>query len=211
MNVLPSDLPQRPLERVAVYFDYENVHRTAHGIYARYGEPLYETAVNPMQLAHRIVKKRNRPSKVEAVEVFRGRPVPEHQPTPASAYDKLKHEWHVAGCTVHSRDLKYEFPDDLSGQFTGREKGIDVALAVKMAHDAISGKYDAQILFSSDTDLLPILELGMELQSTHIELACWSKANRLYIDRKRKLPYCHYLSKDDFVECRSSAVLDRRD
>lgn len=204
MNVLPSDLPQRRVERIAVYFDYENVHRTGHGIYAPYGQPLYETAVHPMKLARVIAKKRNRPSQVSAVEVFRGRPVPEHQPIPASSFDRLRREWEASGCTVHSRDLKYDFFDDLPGQFKSREKGVDVALAIKVAEDAISCLYDAQVVFSCDTDLLPVLELGMRLESTHIEIACWSGAKRLYVDAKRKTPYCHFLTENHFKESKSN-------
>lgn len=206
MNVLPSDMPQRKLERVAVYFDYENVHRTGHGLYTNYGELRKHTAVHPMMLAKRIVAKRNRPSRIEAVEVFRGRPVPAHEPAATGRFDKLRNEWTGAGCIVTSRDLKYVETPDGPYPHSIQEKGIDVALAVKMAQDATTGRYDAQVLFSSDNDLLPVVELVNGLESAHIEVACWSGARPL--STTRGWPYCHYLTESDFIECRSSSTLD---
>ena len=46
------------MDKVAVFLDYENVHRTGHQLFANVGEPLYETVVNPLQVAERLVAKR---------------------------------------------------------------------------------------------------------------------------------------------------------
>ncbi|MGI8680000.1 MAG: hypothetical protein ACR2LX_15225 [Jatrophihabitans sp.] len=71
-------------ERVAVFFDYENVHRTGHGLYTNYGTPLYNTVVDPRALAERIVERRRFASELADVHVFRGRPLPQFQPEAAA-------------------------------------------------------------------------------------------------------------------------------
>jgi hypothetical protein len=55
-----------------------------------------------------------------------------------------------------------------------QEKGIDVQVAVDLIHAAFTGQYDALVLFSSDTDLLPALETVVRHKLGHVEVACWS-------------------------------------
>ncbi len=55
-----------------------------------------------------------------------------------------------------------------------QEKGIDVQIAVDLIHAAFTQTYDALVLFSSDTDLLPALETVVRLKIGHVEVACWS-------------------------------------
>jgi hypothetical protein len=45
-----------------------------------------------------------------------------------------------------------------------REKGIDVSIAVDLMHLAFRKQYDALVLFSSDTDLLPALKSVVKLR-----------------------------------------------
>ncbi|WP_146000643.1 NYN domain-containing protein [Brevibacterium ihuae] len=207
MSPTPSDMPQRQLQRIGFYFDYENVHKTGHDLYTEYGSPPYMTPPNPRKLADRIVRKRKiQPSVVAGVEVFRGRPNPEHQPEKASSFELLRQEWIQSGCRVTYRDLKYTHYDD--GSFDSREKGIDVELAIRLVSDALEQKYDAQVLFSCDTDLLPAVELLYRLRDAHIELACWSGANRLRLKGQNGLPWCHFLTEQDFNETVSTRAGD---
>lgn len=156
--------------RVAVFIDYENVHRTGHGRFAQLGENLYDTVVNPLLLAQLIVDRRSLPCELVRVAVFRGRPVPQHQPKPASANDIQAQAWAAdARVSVTCRDLKYDFAAD--GTFTVREKGIDVALAVALTEGALDDTFDSAVVFSGDTDLLPALELVFNRQSARVEIA----------------------------------------
>ncbi len=75
------------MDKVAVFLDYENVHRTGHHLFAGVGEPLYETVVHPLEIAELLLAKRKNGGILSAVNVFRGRPVPAYQPKPASAND----------------------------------------------------------------------------------------------------------------------------
>lgn len=159
------------VERVAVFLDYENVHRTGHELFAGVGARHYETVVSPIKIAERLIVKRSAASELVAVHVFRGRPVPEFQPKAASSNDIQAVAW-SADQRVHlvRRDLKYE-----------RE---------------------------GDTDLLPAIELAYRRTEPKIELACWSSAKPLWfpeglnMNPPKRFPFCHFLSAQDFQECR---------
>ena len=193
--------------RIAVFIDYENVHRTGHGRFAEIGTPLYETVVDPRLIAEAIVAKRSMPGDLDRVVVFRGRPVPAYQPKPASANDIQAEAWGSdPRVSVIRRDLKYDHSDD--GTFIAREKGIDVALAVALTEGALDSSFDTAIVFSGDTDLLPALELVFKRQLARIEIAAWSGQKPLWFPEflrqtpSRKLPYCHFLTDADFIACR---------
>jgi uncharacterized LabA/DUF88 family protein len=196
------------MDRLAVFLDYENVHRTGHQLFSAKGLNTYETVVNPILIAERLVRKRIRPSELVSINIFRGKPVPEHQPTAASANDKHAQIWTVdSRVRLTRRDLKYEF--DSEGKWIkSREKGIDVALAVGLVAGAIKNEFDAAIVFSSDTDLLPAVEVAFKDTKAWIEIACWSSANPLWFREGLVLtpqkfePFCHFLNETDFEQCR---------
>lgn len=106
------------------------------------------------------------------------------------------------------RDLKYEIDREL-GKFQAREKGIDVALAITLVESSILGKSDSVVVFSSDTDLLPAIELVYKQTKCHLEIACWKGARPLWFpELLQKVPriyspYCHFLDADDFNSCRN--------
>lgn len=207
--VTPAVMAGPKKERVAVLFDYENVHRTAHNRYTSYGTPIHSTAFNPIALAEKVVAKRSRPSALTSVRIYRGRPVPAHQPIPASAFDIQKSAWEQdPRVLMRTRDLKYTFDDLDPSIFRAQEKGIDVSLAIDLVEAAMNNTYDAMIVFSCDTDLLPALELVKKIQQSHMEIACWNGANPLWLreglsqNPPRHFPYCHFLNEDDFDACR---------
>jgi len=54
-------------ERIAVFLDYQNVHLTAHGLFAAYGTPVEKMLVHPAKIAERIVQERRIPSELVSV------------------------------------------------------------------------------------------------------------------------------------------------
>lgn len=195
------------MDKIAVFLDYENVHRTGHQMFAGVGQPRYETVVNPLLIAERLVSKRKNGGMLDAVWVYRGRPVPANQPRPASANDIQAAAWAEDDrVQVVRRDLKYDFDED--GSFTAREKGIDVALAVGLTEGALDHKFDVAIVFSGDTDLLPALELVYRRQLAHLEIGCWTGSKPLWFPEfmrqtpPRHMPYCHFLDGNDFLNAR---------
>jgi uncharacterized LabA/DUF88 family protein len=198
------------VDRVAVFFDYENVHRTGHQMFATGEVPLYRTVVNPIEIAERLVERRKFASELVAIYVFRGRPAPTLQPKPASANDIQAASWSAdPRVRLVRRDLKYERS---GGKFVAREKGIDVALAVALVETAMLWEYDAAIVFSGDTDLLPAIELAYRRTEPKIEIACWSSAKPLWFAEglnmtpQKWFPFCHFLSVQDFLECRDHSA-----
>lgn len=203
------------VQRVGAFLDYENVHRTGHQLYAGIGTPRYETVVDPIKIAERLVAKRRFPSELAYVHVFRGRPVPEFQPLPASANDVQAAAWEEdQRATIHRRDLKYDFDGD-GRWYAAREKGIDVALSVDLVETSMLKEFDAAIVFTCDTDVLPAIELVYRRTEPSTELACWSGAKPLWfpeglrMNPPRRFPFCHFLNDQDFVECRDYSAVDR--
>lgn len=51
------------------------------------------------------------------------------------------------------------------------EKGIDVAMAIDLVRMAMRKELDAAVVVSSDTDLVPAIEMVYELRLAHVEVA----------------------------------------
>jgi NYN domain len=172
-------------------------------LFSNYAEPPEQSLVHPALAAERIVMKRRRPSDLVAVRVYRGRPNPEYHRTATAANDAQTAAWERdPRIRVIRRDLNYRgWPEH-----PPREKGIDVAIAVDLVRTAMLKEYDVAVLFSGDTDLLPALETAFTHTEPNIEVACWVGAKPLWfpnaVAAKRYLPYCHFLSADDFEAAR---------
>lgn len=197
------------VQKVAVFLDYENVHRVGHGLYTSYGAEKHSTVVDPVKIAERLVAKRRHPSELTQIKVYRGRPVPEHQAKAASANDIQAAAWAQDDrVTVTRRDLRYDFDPQNRQFFTAREKGIDVALAIGLVDGALRREFDVAIVFTGDTDVLPALELAFHKTTPSLEIACWQGFRPLWfpefqrLSPPRQLPYCHFLKEQDFIDCR---------
>ncbi|MGV9395676.1 NYN domain-containing protein [Streptomyces collinus] len=187
-------------DRVAVFIDYQNVHLTAHGLFANPGTPVYKALVHPLRLAECIVGKRKSPSELHQVRVFRGRPNPARDPVPTAANDAQTSAWERdPRVTVTRRDLNYRgWPDH-----PPREKGVDVALAIDLVESALLKEYDVAVVFTADTDLIPAIEMAFYKTAPRVEIAAWSGQKPLWfpqeLQAKRRLPWCHFLSSVDFA------------
>lgn len=182
-------------ESVAVLLDFQNVHLTGHGLFGGGCEP-YRCVPDPIRVADLIASRRKRPSAATAIRVYRGQPHPQHQPTPAAANDAQASQWtRDRRVQVIRRQLNYRnWPNQ-----PPMEKGIDVAIAVDLMHLAFRKQYDALVLFSSDTDLLPALETVVRLRLGHVEVACWAGGKPLrFPGSNPPRPWCHSLSQDDW-------------
>ena len=182
-------------DRVTVFIDYQNVHGWARRLFLPIGAHPAQGHVDPLRLARLLVEKRKRPSQLTGVRISRGRPVPTHQPGAAAANDRQTADWERSGLvTVVRRPLRYpsDWPDSAA-----QEKGIDVALAVDVVAMAIRKEYDAAIVVSSDTDLMPAIETVYQERLAHIELATWAGARRLRFP-ETQLPWCHFISEAQF-------------
>lgn len=177
--------------RTAIIVDYQNVHLTAHGLFAK-NRPAHEVLVHPLRFANQLLYARNERQRgdmphasLSKVLVYRGQPSSEHDP---KAYDRnlaQKAEWERSQLvTVHPRPLKYTYEYDEDGfRVTDaygklivkekREKGIDVLCALAVVREARQPDIDLVILASQDSDLEPSLDEALDLHTAKIETFCW--------------------------------------
>jgi len=181
-------------EHVAVLLDFQNVHLVGHGLFGGGLEP-HRCVPDPARLADLIASRRRRPSTAAAIRVYRGRPDPVRQARLTASNDAQAAQWgRDERVQVIRRQLVYrDWP-----KLPPVEKGIDVAVAVDLMRLAFRRQYDALVLFSSDSDLLPVLEAIVEMRLTHVEVACWRGGNQLRFPGT-SLPWCHSLSARDWA------------
>lgn len=188
--------------KVTVFIDYQNTHRSGHDLYSTFAAPMEKTLIDPLKLAERVVSKRPLGGTLEHVYVFRGRPNPNYEPTLAAANEQQFSAWMKdSRVTVIRRTLQY--PSDFgqpSCTEAPREKGIDVALAIKLIDLSLGGKLDVAILISRDTDFTPVLEMVTSRRLAHLEIASWADDTHL----PNKHCYWHKLYEDDFLDCRDT-------
>jgi uncharacterized LabA/DUF88 family protein len=160
---------------VALYLDFENVHRVGHGLYAR-GRERYTCVPEPSLIADLIAARRPQDTEIKVIRVYRGLPNSRLEPEAASSNAQQANQWERRDPRVRMirRPLAYRgWPDH-----PPVEKGIDVQIAVDMIQAAMGKVFAALILFSSDTDLLPVVELAGSV-GTPVEVACWDGAKPL--------------------------------
>ena len=198
------------MDRVCVFVDYQNVFGTARQCFHRPPYWSSDGQVDPVRLGELLAARRLRPSFLSQVRVYRGLPDATRQPEQYAANERQARAW-SKDSRVHvvRRPLRYpaSWPRERP-----QEKGVDVALAVDFVRLAVQGAYDAGIVMSTDTDLLPALEAADTIRTVgvRIEVAAWfgNGANRrLAIGNQR--PWCHHLRRDDYLAVRD--VTDYRE
>lgn len=181
--------------RVVVFLDYQNVVLLAHRRFGPVGAANRIANLDPVKLGRLIASRRNTPSELTRVRVYRGLPNPLREPIAAGANDRQADAWQRTGLvTTVRRPLRYPrgWPE-----IPAQEKGIDVSLAIDVLRLALERHYDVGVLFSSDTDLLPAVETLTELKLARIEVAAWTGTPRLRLHNTGR-PWCHYLSQADY-------------
>jgi NYN domain len=188
--------PSEHKERVVLFVDYQNVFNSARERFHRTGPRcLTDGQIEPVRLGHLLASRRQRPSQLAEVRVYRGHPDSTRQPRTRAANDRQTASWMKDPLvSVFRRPLRYPrgWP-----AIPAQEKGVDVALAIDMVRLALRSDYDAAILFSTDTDLVPALEAVREIKA-HVEVASWRGGNPLRYPGGAKLPWCHFLGADDY-------------
>jgi uncharacterized LabA/DUF88 family protein len=188
-----------PLLRAVIVMDYQNVHLTAHGLFARHeGLAKHESLIHPLHFANQIIRTRNQRqqpgmahAELKKVLVYRGEPSPEHSPNGHRRNQMQKAEWERdPRVKVTLRPLKYDYEYDASGRPVTdgagnrivkgkpREKGIDVLCALALLREARQPDIDVVILAAQDTDLVPALDEAIQLNAAKIETFSWYEPDR---------------------------------
>lgn len=188
--------------RAAVVIDYQNVHLTARDVFVP-GQDAHQALIHPMLFARRAVAARNSrqregypQAEVAKVLAFRGLPHVDFSPEQNRRCLAQAAQWRADGAEVELRDLKYRHQLGADGRPVldihgrkialgpGREKGIDVLVALACVREARSTDVDLVVLASRDTDLVPVLDEVSDLRATGgagIETVAWfDQANRSF-------------------------------
>jgi uncharacterized LabA/DUF88 family protein len=168
-----SRTPEEPPLSVVVLLDWQNIYNGARQAFDLYDGGHIAGNVDPLKLALGLAgaaDPTDRRRELQEVRIYRGKPDNARDPRTYGAWRSQTSSWEQRGgdrLKLCSRDLKYE-----GGT---REKGIDVWLAVDLARLAIKGSADRVVVFSTDTDLVPALELAIEERGEQfVEVAAWA-------------------------------------
>jgi hypothetical protein len=177
--------------------DYQNIHLTAHELFAEPGAQKHMSLIDPLQFAVQLVAARNAgqragytPAVLERVRVFRGLPSEEHDPQPYRRNLAQRAQWtRDRRVQVHLRPLTYRYERDATGRplldvrgrktiTEVREKGVDVLVALALVRESIDPDVGLVILASHDTDLAPALDEALDVGKAKVETCCWWNPDR---------------------------------
>jgi len=160
--------------RVAVLLDWQNVYECGKEAFPGHGGP---RNTNPLKIAQFLANDRQvAPGTridLASISVFFGVASSERDAKTHGARQRQMQHWQSLTPRLHtvSRPLRY-------GSGMPIEKGIDVAIAIELVRCAVfEPDCEVAILFSSDTDLLPALELIAKQKGPEaVEVAAWQGA-----------------------------------
>ncbi|MGL5929983.1 MAG: NYN domain-containing protein [Dermatophilaceae bacterium] len=154
--------------RASVVIDYQNLHLTARDVFAPSQDP-HVALIHPVRFAQQAIEQRNdiqrdgHPhAELSTVSVYRGLPHVDYDTAQNRRCTDQARRWRADGARVELRDLKYRHRRDSDGRRVvdgpGREKGIDVLVALACVREARRPDIDLVILASRDSDLVPVLD-----------------------------------------------------
>lgn len=164
------------MTRVGVFIDWQNAYHCAREAFGwEQWDHQYGT-FSPYALAKVLASRNKRGASgvVSRVEIHRGLPGATRDPKGHAAVRRQSAAWMKENQEVvipRLRPLRYprNWPDEPEG-----EKGIDVQLALGIIEAVLRDHCEVAILFSNDTDLLPVVETVARIAGTsRIETASW--------------------------------------
>lgn len=151
--------------RVVVFIDGQNVYEDFRRAFAPIPPRSTDGQFRPAALAGLLANRGPYFEDWQLAEtrIYVGKPVAEHDPRSAAAHDRQVASWEASGVTVRGRPLLYprEWPTQKA-----RQKGVDVELALDVATMAFDRHYEVGIIVSTDTDLVPVVELVHRIRGT---------------------------------------------
>jgi len=139
--------------RAVVFVDYQNMYRGARRAFGWESHPGHFGNFKPIGLARVLTQGADR--NLEQVRVYTGVPTPEKDRRGNQITQRRLAAWvsdNPKCVEIFPRPLSYP-PRE------GREKGVDVELAIDIVEMALDDKYDIAIIASADTDLVPALQM----------------------------------------------------
>lgn len=188
--------------RVAVVIDYQNIHLTAHDIFCPLGLAKHQSLVHPLHFATQLLAARQvamaargpDPQQVELglVDTYRGLPTNKEEPQQYRRSQAQKSEWtRDRRVTVTYRPLRYY---GHGGERVGREKGVDVLVALALCRLVEEASHDVVILAAHDSDLEPALEQAVQssnVRSGRVKLETTGVAGRKATASREQVAVAH--------------------
>lgn len=160
---------------VIVFIDWQNTYSGAREAFGFQGQGPIAGNVDPWRLARVLAAAADPTSRrrtLQEVRVYRGRPSQDKDRKTYAAHRAQTATWERVGgemLKVRHRLLRYPV-----GGGRPQEKGIDVLLAIELVEAAIRHQCARAVVMSTDTDLLPAIELAVEERGeSFVEVAGW--------------------------------------
>jgi uncharacterized LabA/DUF88 family protein len=187
--------------RVAVFFDWQNVYKTAREAFGWVNMPNEYGNFSPYQLARILAADNGRGAggQLVRVEIHRGLPSQKHDAVGYAANRRQSAAWMKEDPRIvipRLRPLRYpqRYPQE-----PAVEKGVDVNLALGAIEMVLTDACDVAIVFSHDTDLAPLPEAIARLKSpAAVETASWDSPRFRQRLRPKAPVHHHYVSEAVF-------------
>lgn len=166
--------------KVAVFIDWQNTYKTARDAFGMRDLPNEHGNFSPYRLARLLAASNSRGvdgSELVCVEIHRGLPSQKHDRTGYAANRRQAAAWVAENPAVVKPRLRpLRYPRGYPAE-PAVEKGVDVQLAVSAIEATLTRRCDVAIIFSHDTDLLPVLETIARLVGPQrVETAAWASS-----------------------------------
>lgn len=164
--------------RVAVFLDWQNVYMAARRAFGLEHLPVGRGNFSPYRLGCLLAAARGRGGTADlvCVEIHRGIPSQKMDSRGYAANRRQVAAWKAESPRVVPRLRPLRYPSH--PKQGPAEKGVDVALAVSAIEATLTDSCDVAIVFSHDTDLLPVPEAIARLVGPdRVETASWESAS----------------------------------
>jgi hypothetical protein len=153
------------------FVDAQNMYKSAREAFGWEDEQGHFGNFRPLGLGRIMATGSNR--KLVQVRVYTGIPSPKRDSRGHAISQRRLAAWVSDGpdlVQVFPRTLRYPPPE-------GREKGVDVELAIDLVELALEDKFDVAVIASADTDLVPALQLVVKrCPDKSVETVTWEAA-----------------------------------
>ena len=182
---------------VAVFYDWQNVYQRAREAFGWSNMPNEYGNFSPYQLARVLAAGHGRGTngRLVRVEVHRGLPSQKYDTISYAANRRQSAAWQrEAPQIVVPRLRPLRYPADYP-RSPAVEKGVDVNLALGAIESVLTKLCDVAVIFSHDTDLLPVPETLARLAgTTAVETASWISPTFRKRLRSKPAVYHHEIS-----------------
>jgi uncharacterized LabA/DUF88 family protein len=175
---------------VAVFIDWQNTYKTAREAFGWKDYPNEYGNYSPYQLARILTAGNGRGGggKLVRLNIHRGLPSQKFDQPGYAANRRQAAAWMKENPEVvvpRLRPLRY------SRDQPPREKGVDVELALAAVEWVLTKQCQVAVVFSHDTDLVPLIEMLCRLKGNEcIETASWAAEH--FNQRIRTKPPVHH-------------------